>query len=402
MPGQDGLCLAHAVQALPQPPAVVFVTAHADHAVSAFELDAVDYLTKPVRRERLQQALAKVQRPPPQHACPHLHPARRRDAAHPGPGPHRAHCAGRGAVFQGRAEVRDRAHRHPQLHHGWLAERAGVRAMASASCASTATPWWRAAPCARWKSTTTPTRAKAGPCACRADRAAVGVAPAGGGSARGAQEAGKGKASAACSAVRNRAPGGTADRAGARESIRGKGLEPATSARPPPTNPLPPARGSTILCAAIAAHAAPCPGKPNRSLSFQQGWRACVTSSSAVTHAPPVSQAHRGLGQAPAVQVLAKGAWSLQQGVCTQLRAPGGIVFLGIVVYGLFHTAMQPKVALRIPLQTLRRGAHPASHRPLVNAAAAAPCIGLHRPHAHSQQFAGRTLAIGPGHGAVP
>ena len=55
MPGQDGLSLAHALQALPQPPAVVFVTAHADHAVSAFELDAVDYLTKPVRRERLQQ-----------------------------------------------------------------------------------------------------------------------------------------------------------------------------------------------------------------------------------------------------------------------------------------------------------------------------------------------------------
>ena len=62
MPGQDGLCLAHAVQALAHPPAVVFVTAHADHAVSAFELDAVDYLTKPVRRERLLQALTKAQR----------------------------------------------------------------------------------------------------------------------------------------------------------------------------------------------------------------------------------------------------------------------------------------------------------------------------------------------------
>lgn len=62
MPGQDGLSLAHAVQALPHPPAVVFVTAHADHAVSAFELDAVDYLTKPVRRERLLQALTKAQR----------------------------------------------------------------------------------------------------------------------------------------------------------------------------------------------------------------------------------------------------------------------------------------------------------------------------------------------------
>jgi two-component system response regulator AlgR len=62
MPGQDGLALAHTLQTLPQPPAVVFVTAHADHAVSAFELDAMDYLTKPVRRERLQQALSKVQR----------------------------------------------------------------------------------------------------------------------------------------------------------------------------------------------------------------------------------------------------------------------------------------------------------------------------------------------------
>lgn len=62
MPGQDGLALAHALRTLAQPPAIVFVTAHADHAVSAFELDAVDYLTKPVRLQRLQQALAKVQR----------------------------------------------------------------------------------------------------------------------------------------------------------------------------------------------------------------------------------------------------------------------------------------------------------------------------------------------------
>ena len=62
MPGQNGLALAHTLQTLPHPPAVVFVTAHADQAVSAFELDAVDYLTKPVRRERLQQALAKAQR----------------------------------------------------------------------------------------------------------------------------------------------------------------------------------------------------------------------------------------------------------------------------------------------------------------------------------------------------
>ena len=45
-----------------QGPAVIFVTAHAAHAVTAFELDAVDYLTKPVRGERLQQALHKAER----------------------------------------------------------------------------------------------------------------------------------------------------------------------------------------------------------------------------------------------------------------------------------------------------------------------------------------------------
>jgi len=62
MPGQDGLALAQQILRLPHPPAIVFVTAHADHALSAFELDAVDYLTKPVRLQRLQQALAKAQR----------------------------------------------------------------------------------------------------------------------------------------------------------------------------------------------------------------------------------------------------------------------------------------------------------------------------------------------------
>ena len=61
MPVRDGLALAAAVRALPPPlPAIVFVTAHGEHALRAFELDAVDYLTKPVRRERLQVALARV------------------------------------------------------------------------------------------------------------------------------------------------------------------------------------------------------------------------------------------------------------------------------------------------------------------------------------------------------
>ena len=62
MPGADGLALAQALRGLPRPPAVVFVTAHAEHAVAAFELEAADYLTKPVRLERLQVALQKVER----------------------------------------------------------------------------------------------------------------------------------------------------------------------------------------------------------------------------------------------------------------------------------------------------------------------------------------------------
>ena len=62
MPGADGLVLAHTLRSMAQPPAVVFVTAYAEHAVAAFELEAVDYLTKPVRLERLQAALQKVER----------------------------------------------------------------------------------------------------------------------------------------------------------------------------------------------------------------------------------------------------------------------------------------------------------------------------------------------------
>ena len=54
---------------------MVFVTAHAEHAVQAFEVEAVDYLTKPVRRERLQAALQKVER------LAQLQPAREADSA---------------------------------------------------------------------------------------------------------------------------------------------------------------------------------------------------------------------------------------------------------------------------------------------------------------------------------
>lgn len=66
MPGGDGLALARNLKAMPNfqtnPPAIVFITAHAEHAVEAFELTATDYLTKPVRLERLQNSLQKIER----------------------------------------------------------------------------------------------------------------------------------------------------------------------------------------------------------------------------------------------------------------------------------------------------------------------------------------------------
>lgn len=60
MPGESGLALASRIKETPQPPAIVFVTAHDQHALEAFNLAAVDYLTKPVRLERLRVAIDRV------------------------------------------------------------------------------------------------------------------------------------------------------------------------------------------------------------------------------------------------------------------------------------------------------------------------------------------------------
>ena len=60
MPGMDGIELAHHLSQLEHPPAVIFVTAFDAYAVRAFELNAVDYLLKPVRAPRLLAALQKV------------------------------------------------------------------------------------------------------------------------------------------------------------------------------------------------------------------------------------------------------------------------------------------------------------------------------------------------------
>jgi two-component system response regulator AlgR len=60
MPGMDGLELARHLTGLENAPAVVFVTAHDKHAIEAFDLNALDYLLKPVRATRLAAALKRA------------------------------------------------------------------------------------------------------------------------------------------------------------------------------------------------------------------------------------------------------------------------------------------------------------------------------------------------------
>jgi len=62
MPGMTGIEVARHLGALEEPPAVVFTTAYDEYALQAFESQAVGYLLKPVRRERLEQALKHASR----------------------------------------------------------------------------------------------------------------------------------------------------------------------------------------------------------------------------------------------------------------------------------------------------------------------------------------------------
>jgi two-component system response regulator AlgR len=62
MPGMSGIEAARHLALLPRPPAIVFTTAYDQYAIEAFEAEAVDYLLKPIRAERLAAAVARAAR----------------------------------------------------------------------------------------------------------------------------------------------------------------------------------------------------------------------------------------------------------------------------------------------------------------------------------------------------
>jgi two-component system, LytTR family, response regulator LytT len=61
MSGLTGVQLAEVLAGLANPPAIIFVTAHSEHAVKAFEVRATDYLVKPVELERLKQSISRIE-----------------------------------------------------------------------------------------------------------------------------------------------------------------------------------------------------------------------------------------------------------------------------------------------------------------------------------------------------
>jgi len=62
MPGMDGLEAAGYINQMDNPPAIIFTTAYSDHALQAFETHAIDYLLKPIKRDRLANAISAAKR----------------------------------------------------------------------------------------------------------------------------------------------------------------------------------------------------------------------------------------------------------------------------------------------------------------------------------------------------
>jgi two-component system response regulator AlgR len=62
MPGMDGLEAAGHINRMSNPPAIIFTTAYSDHALQAFKAHAIDYLLKPIKRDRLADAISAAKR----------------------------------------------------------------------------------------------------------------------------------------------------------------------------------------------------------------------------------------------------------------------------------------------------------------------------------------------------
>ena len=129
MPDMDGIELARHLLKLSHPPVVIFTTAFHEHAVQAFEVNAIDYLMKPVRVQRLLGALQKVPRLKPVSAEKLLHaagvgaplPVGDRALAR------RAGAARRHRLPQGRAQVHHDPHRAARVPARGVADQARGR-----------------------------------------------------------------------------------------------------------------------------------------------------------------------------------------------------------------------------------------------------------------------------------
>ena len=81
MPGMDGIEAARQINSLVEPPAVIFTTAYDEYAVTAFDTNAVGYLLKPIRKEKLAEALGRagrLTRPQMQTLASNVEPQKKR------------------------------------------------------------------------------------------------------------------------------------------------------------------------------------------------------------------------------------------------------------------------------------------------------------------------------------